>query len=144
MLKALPFQMGHLDFFECKDPLPTMREDLLSISMKEENCVASLVNPKTNRVVAIVGLNHIRKGVSEAWVLISEEAYSVKISFHKSILKILDQFEAGIPLHRVQLTVAENFSVGQAWARSLGFECEGLMKKFDIEGGNHFLFARVK
>lgn len=45
---------------------------------------------------------------------------------------------------RLEITVREDFPEGLAWPLRLGFKKEGVMRRFDIHGNDHYLLARVK
>lgn len=52
-------------------------------------------------------------------------------------------FMKDLGLSRVQATIRADFKGAEKWIKILGFEKEGLMRKFGPEGEDHFLFAKV-
>ena len=46
-------------------------------------------------------------------------------------------------IHRVQTAVRADFTMGLKFAKWLGLEEEGLMKKYGFDGSDHYRYARL-
>lgn len=75
-----------------------------------------------------------------AWALIREGIGTRFMSFHKNVLCFLENTE----YPRVEMAVAMDFEKSEKWARMLGFQLEGYMKKYFPDGGDAYLYGRVK
>lgn len=93
--------------------------------------------------LAIIGWHFVSKGVVQIWAFLSDEISSVKKSFHKEILSLIRWAFEGNPVQRIQMSVVVGYMAGWKWARSLGFVCEGVMKKYGPTGNDYWLFART-
>ena len=74
----------------------------------------------------------------------SDEVRSIPLAFHRRILALLANYEKTLNLHRIVMSVQEDFEEGIRWAEALGFEREGLMRKHGPTKLNHYLYARVR
>jgi hypothetical protein len=94
-------------------------------------------------VAMIGGVCTIWPKVGFVWVLTSPLVERYKVFFHKACIQII---EMGIDLgelHRVETTIKDDHIVSRRWAERLGFEQEGFMRKYDTEGNNYCLYARI-
>ena len=46
-------------------------------------------------------------------------------------------------IERIEMQVLDGFEHGERFAKMLGFECEGVMRKY-YKGRNYKLFARIR
>ncbi len=93
--------------------------------------------------LAIIGWYFISKGVVQIWAFLSDAITPVKKSFHKEVLSLLRWAFDSHPVQRIQISVVYGYTTGWKWARSLGFSCEGIMKKYGPSGNDYWLFART-
>jgi hypothetical protein len=97
-----------------------------------------------DEILAIGGMMPIFTGVAELWSLTGEAVTIYPLTFHKSILKILDYWQNLYNLHRIQCKVVAGHDTSRKWVTRMGFEEEGLMRKYDAHGRDFYLYARVK
>ena len=96
-------------------------------------------------VIAIVGINHVRPGVGEVWLICSNYVNEVPFPFFRFIDRLINIMVMELMnIHRVQMAVDCRIERNIKWAKSLGFTEEGIMKKYDNEGNDHYLFAKVR
>jgi RimJ/RimL family protein N-acetyltransferase len=77
------------------------------------------------------------------WSIISDDArrYPKQLTIvAKSFSDIVAQ---SLSLHRLQLTVRLDEPRALRWAEYLGFEIEGLMRKYSPDGADTYILARV-
>jgi ribosomal protein S18 acetylase RimI-like enzyme len=102
--------------------------------------VTALVHGKP---VAMFGCIMLWTGVAEMWSIISDDArrYPKQLTLvAKSFSDIVAQ---SLSLHRLQLTVRSDEPRALRWAEYLGFEIEGLMRKYSPDGADTYILARV-
>lgn len=93
--------------------------------------------------IAIFTWYFISTGVVHVCGLLSDDVTKKSRSFHKSVLLFIGRAFEIHKLQRMQITVLVGFDEGRYWAQSLGFEYEGVMRKFGPGGVDHWLFAKV-
>lgn len=92
------------------------------------------------RVIGCAGIAECWPGRAEAWTLLSEDAFDVFRHIHRVVRRVL----ADCPWHRVEMKVDADHVAAIRWAEHLGFEREGLMRKYTADQRDVFLYARVR
>ena len=82
-----------------------------------------------------------KRGVACAFI--SRNAGRVMLQMIRKIRKLLDKGMEKTGMERIEISVLEGFEHGERFAKMLGFELEGVMRKY-FKGKNYKLFARVK
>ena len=97
---------------------------------------AALLDGKT---IACAGVLEFWANRGQGWALLSEVALANFIAIHRFARCVLrDQ-----PFARVEIFVDQHHDAGIRWAERLGFEREGLMRRFTTDGRDCFLYAKV-
>ena len=95
------------------------------------------------RVVGVCGIQEKWKGRGLAWALLTTGLTARDfLRAHNKVREILDLAQIQ-KLVRVETAVLVKHEEANRWARTLGFEREGLMKKYSPEGNDAWLYARV-
>jgi len=134
---------------------PYLTEDLdkikidLEISMKpmldlfdERAMVSGTTLILDDEIYAIGGVQYLWNGVGEAWVLVSENRGEFPIMIFKEITKFLKNSMEHYD--RVQAMVRCDHSSGIKFAEKMGFKIEGTLRKFGIDGSDHYIMARIR
>jgi len=95
------------------------------------------------KVLAIFGSVTIFPGIQHIWALVSEDVKDYPIQFFRTAQKVLAWQQKRKPARRYQIDIRAGYPELQKWAKLLGFECEGLMKKFGQNGDDYYLYART-
>ena len=74
---------------------------------------------------------------------ISRNAGRAMLKMVKQFRKLLDDGMEKTGMERIEMQVLDGFEHGERFAKMLGFECEGVMRKY-YKGRDYKLFARVK
>lgn len=135
------FEMKNLDDFEPEGEYEDLR-GVVEMLYNKDNTFLWAFKEK-NKVVAIASLANFRVGVGEAGMIMGNNISKVKLGLHRSTLKLLNYCHKELGLHRIQMSVEEDYHKGKRWAHSLGFLYEGTMKSFGFNKKNHLLFARI-
>lgn len=141
-MKIIGYKNGHMDFLE---PKQGYFEDkgLIEESIKTLPDTLAVTLIKNNKVVAVLGISQKRQGVFECWSIIGNESKKYPIEFYKNVKKLIADYEEKLSVVRLEMTVKSNLRDACKFARSLGFEQEGLMRNFGLNGEDYFLYARV-
>lgn len=114
------------------------------IEIQSANGVAYTGIDEKGKVIAIGGITFLWKGVGSGWVITSELLLKHKVWTHRAIRDILDITEKTHNLHRIESIILKDHVVSMQWAERLGFKQEGLLRKYDSQKQDHWLYARVK
>lgn len=95
------------------------------------------------RCIGAYGLIEMWHGVGRLWAIFSEELladHAKVLAFHaKRDMKRADE----LGLHRIEATCDPSHDQGCRFLEWLGFEREGLMRRYSPEGTDSVLYARV-
>lgn len=96
-----------------------------------------------NEPIASAGMKMIWDGVAEGWVLASSKVWQHPVLVAKAIKKNFARLARLHGIKRVQTAVRADFKMGLKFAKWLGLEEEGLMKKYGFDGSDHYRYARI-
>jgi len=138
----LPFELGHLDFFEPRDDFENLRRDM---GENLQNPSISLVTVTlAKQILMIAGCTKFRAGVGEVWLLLDKCYERNKIRMVAATKELMMEcLVKELGYYRLQMAIDANIPERKRWAEFLGFEKEGLMKSYDTTGADHFLYARL-
>ena len=107
---------------------------------KTENCFTLVDGEEIN---GVFGFIEIYKGRVVVFSFISAKAGKHLLSLTKRLRKMIDDGMERTGTERVEMEVVSGFIHGERFAKLLGFECEGVMRKY-YRGKDYKLYARVK
>ena len=94
-------------------------------------------------VLGVFGVMEIYKGRAVVFSFISKRAGKGMLGLIKTLRKMIDDGMEKTGVERLEMSVLEGFEHGDRFATMLGFEFEGVMRKY-YKGRNYKLYARVK
>jgi hypothetical protein len=103
----------------------------------------SFTSIKNGHVVACGGVTPMWEGVGEVWLLGSDKVSENKASLARAVYDTLSSLAEHNGYWRLQGTVLANWKQGLRFARFLGFEEEGLMKKYGPDKQDYIRVARI-
>lgn len=141
-MRIFAFHPNHARQIKLQSAQAHVKDDLLQPGVAESlaNAGQSFTAIEGNQVIAIAGIAPQWEGRAIAWALISEDAGKHFLAIHRAVKGFLNQCD----IRRIEAFVDADFEQGMKWMEMLGFENEGLMRKFSIIGNDCYLFARVK
>lgn len=93
------------------------------------------------RPVACAGIVEQWRGRGLAWALLAGDiGPHCFVRVTRAVRRALDLS----PLRRVEAHVDVRFNQGIRWARMLGFEAESVMRSFTPDGGDAFMYVRIR
>ena len=95
------------------------------------------------RIVASAGLIPLWAGVAEAWMMGGDVIGRHQVKVARQIRTMFDDVMKQRGLYRAQANIHHRFDKAIRLAEWLGFENEGLMRRFGVEGDDYFRYARV-
>ncbi len=94
-------------------------------------------------VAACFGVWPMWPRVARAWSDLSELALRHPKTLHAAVRSQLAEAQEAMVLARVEAVVKSDFAAGVRWVEHLGFEREGTMRNYGIDGvGDYDLYAR--
>lgn len=96
-----------------------------------------------DEVIAVGGVHLMWFGVGEAWLLVSPEAMKRPIALARYTKRLLRDIMSETQVRRVQASVHVDDNRAYLFAEWLGFENEGIMRKFGVDGDDYTRLARV-
>lgn len=144
MINICDFTMKDLDGFTAKDVVGNM--DLYHVmGANIDNPYRQLLSLKDDEgLVCIAGMNALRPGVGELWLIPGVRVDKHKLEFYKTVKSLIYGYcfpELG--LHRLEMAIKADWQKGIKWAKSLGFTMEGYMRNWNEQKEDHILFAKV-
>jgi hypothetical protein len=92
---------------------------------------------------AVFGSLALFYGVEEMWLMLGANGRKHAKTLTRVAHGFVDfRMKAG-GLHRLQMTVRCRDLKAVRWAKSLGFEIEGLMRKYGTDGSDFFMMSKV-
>jgi len=140
MLNIRPFTPQDVHNINLDYPFPSgSRDGLLS----HRNIVAFTLEDE-GTVLAVGGVHVMWFGAGEAWVLVSPDCLDVPSSFARYAKRQFDSILQETELRRVQASIHVDDQRAYRFAQWLGFEDEGIMRKYGADGGDYYRMARVQ
>ena len=96
-----------------------------------------------NEPIASAGMKIIWEGVAEGWVLATKKVWDHPLLVARAIKKNFARLAKINGINRVQTAVRADFQMGLKFAKWLGLQEEGLMKKYGFDGSDHYRYARI-
>jgi len=91
------------------------------------------------------GINPRWQGNAEAWLVIDKNATRMDIGrAGRAVIGFLDEMQIEGRFRRIQTSVDVLDKRATRWAEYIGFTCEGIAKRYDAIGNDHYIYARIR
>lgn len=94
-------------------------------------------------IVGVGGVVIYWEGVGEGWIILSKKVLNFKIEVVMCIKEMMEQVIVDCRLRRLQVTVRVDFPQAKKLVETLGFEQEGLMRKYLPDGTDCWIYAKI-
>jgi len=147
MIEVIPYEASHL--FELMDRgiLECCVSNCsynIELAKNREDDIGSVTAVLDSEILACAGAKHLWPGVGDLWALFSPEVDNHKIEIARLTKKVLDDIMELGKFHRIQCHVKSNYYRGLRLAQFLGFDEEGLARKYTVNGEDCYLFSIVR
>ena len=129
------------------------KDDLLKINVQDiqkDELNFSAVFPETSfvleadgEILGIFGVVDLYKGRGAVFAFVSRDAGKHMTAVVRFLHRVIESGMSKSGYERLETSVVEGFPAGDRLVRMLGFDYDGLMRKY-FKGKNYNLFARVK
>lgn len=145
-MKLVEFQFEHLELFDWRDEERKMYNvgsefvNALLMAEKKGECFTAMHD---GRIIVIGGIIPNSAKTGYAFTLFSKHADKAPISAAKTVRRMFGRMVEDMGLHRVTTYNLVEATAHHKWCEWLGFEREGIIKKFDDEGKDYVQYGRV-
>ncbi len=145
LFHPMPEDINSLDYKECYSIGELgCSKTLIEMShlgrSKESICLAFA---NAGMIYGIAGSYRSWPGSAQAWAVFSPSVDKYPVALKKICASLINHAVKEQHLHRLSLTVKSDYEKGNNFAGCLGFELEGLMKKYLPDGADACLYART-
>ena len=113
----------------------------LAYKREKESSFAGFVN---GECIGVGGIEHLWKGVGEAWIILSPDVSKYPLSTYIVLKDGLRQLIEDNELFRIQSWVRVGFDKAHSLMKHLGFEPEGTARKYTPDKVDCELYAIVR
>lgn len=145
-IRAVPFKAAHIDLIDIrereriafeKSPIKEERLQWLEDSHAAETILCGGI------VLAIAGFIEVMPKTIELFLIPSIYVSKNTIAFARLMKYYKEKAIPQYDWHRLQI-VTPNDDLHIRWAEFLGFEREGILRKFDYNGEDHIMWSIVR
>lgn len=95
----------------------------------------------SGQLIGCGGIGIYWTGVGEAWFVLTQQVDQYRFSFHRTVVRTMQEIIYTQNLHRIQGTIRCGDARAVRWAERLGFRFEGTMWGYGPDGSNYWRFA---
>ena len=139
MLKLVTFEGGHILEVETDYDFPMSARKAIG----EHSVLDGYSLMDGDKIVACAGVSVMWEGVAEGWLVMSKHASKYPVSIARYTEGLFDDIMKRNGLWRIQASVNASDVTSVKFAHWLGFEYEGIMRKFAPDGADYFRYARL-
>ena len=140
MIEIRPLERGDIEKVK-SDPLEKAVKDYPDLIAPSDYCHTALWD---GEVVGVGGVIIYWEGVGEVWILLSPKIRKFPIQMVRCIRKMYEKHSTDRSFRRLQCVVSIDFPQGQKMVESLGFEKEGLLRKYLPEGTDAWMYSIIR
>lgn len=148
MIRTIKYHPSHARLLDLNEAYEGQVEVLESYKDTDGFFMESIIKDhgpgKTYEFLGVISGCIVVPGTFEVSALIGKSARKYPVGFFKQVQLSLKFYEILVKARRTQVTIRKGFPFLLKWIEMLGFEREGLMRKFGPEGDDYYLYARVK
>jgi hypothetical protein len=143
--QMLPFRQTHIDninipWFESQYIESLAIDDTQKI---KDHDGLSYTLIQDGKILLCFGVTLMWRGVGEFWIMPSDSDELVSISVINHVTQMIDIIIEQFTLNRIHIQVRVANERTLCFINSLGFDKEGLMKKYGPEGGDYFMLSKT-
>ncbi len=135
-MRLVPFRKEHL---------PDADPAWLDVAV---SCGPSLTGVRGDEILFCMGLTVVKQGVAEAWIVVPDRDKVKDLASARFIVKSASYWirfsMKDLGLRRVAAWVRCDIPSHVKWVEMLGFMREGIMHRFDRDGGDCYLYAMIR
>lgn len=144
MINLVVAEASHLDLFKASDVFlgEPFARDAIQRAL-ERNLGFAYTCFMGTEVLGCIGGYRLWEGVAEIWAWLSDAIKKYPVAFTRRVLHSLEYHQVKLNLHRYQMSARVDAPKAERWARTLGFQREGLMRRYGQDGSDYILMSRT-
>lgn len=95
------------------------------------------------RILMVAGFCQLWTGVYDVWMIPSEYVYTAPVSFARLLKRYVIRVQEDLKAHRLQ-TVSFNDDFHERWMNFLGFQKEGVLRRFTMNEWDMCTYSRIR
>jgi len=141
---SVRFKPDHVDIMDLRpeELMGTSKQEakkrIVEIALQSAQAVTYTYD---GRIIAVMGFIFVWQGVLQGWIVPTIHVRSVPVSFAKTVKRYIEVIAETFKCHRFQ-TGSFDDEFHSRWMEWLGFEKEGVSKKFTPDKKNYVNYAR--
>jgi RimJ/RimL family protein N-acetyltransferase len=139
MLRFENFTKNHLDQIDLGYEMP--KETKSGFIGNEAYKGVTLFN--NDDILAVGGVHTLWEGVGECWIMLSKSGRKKPFTVAKYTFVLFDNMISQENIIRLQASIASTDDKALKFAKWLGFEFEGIMRKYGPDGDDYYRVARI-
>ena len=148
MVDLIPFEPEHILRVNLRGDEATSAQYKDSMYEWAKVCHAngpSFTAVEGDKILCCAGLKVVKEGVGEGWMVLAEEGTDKKYAKNVYVQTLLHLGEMikDLNLHRIQAWVRCDFPLGVKFLEGMGFEREGIMRKYDVDKMDCYLYSLI-
>ena len=92
----------------------------------------------------LLGAEQVWPGVVEVWAITTNELYKYPTVYARALKRLCNDAFSDPTIHRMQMYVRNSVKDAVQFSRFLGFEPEGLLRKYGMDKGDYLIMGRTK
>lgn len=112
--------------------------------VRAPNSIAYTLLSPTGQPIAVAGGFFLYGKVMEIWTIVDKSVIKIPKYYSKAMKFLLEKMFSVLKVDRMQVHIKASEKWALSWAKFLGFEKEGLLRKYGSEGVDYYLFAKVR
>lgn len=135
--------------------IPFAPEHVLSLDLQERQSLSGVtlsylqhlrqLGPSASaeadgRVWGSAGIAMLPFGIGTLWAFCDRRAGKYFVSIDRALRRLIDLD----PIRRIEASCEVDFAPACRWLELLGFEQEGVLRKYGLDGRDHYRYARVR
>lgn len=144
IIKIIPFRIEH--FYAIQERAEVDRFELeffIRANARFLDRFPSITAMVGETYIACAGFIPLWPNTAELWARVSPEAKPYKVEFNQIALNFISDTARALRLIRLQATVDREFVVAKRWINFLGFEEEGLLRKY-FNDRDYIIYSRIE
>lgn len=142
-MQIIPFEIEHFDMMTLDEKGFVSKENRAMFEAYPKIGPAITLLNDSLEIVACAGVIMGFEGVGEFWMIPGKLVPKYPKSVWKEAKAFIDDSVERFKLCRIQATIREVDLKAIRWIERLGFEREGLMRRYGLDRLNYFMYARV-
>lgn len=139
-----PFQLYHLKLLHAQGVQPAQARQVSHLPASYDSVARlpglSMTVRHGEDIVLCGGVLPTAPNMGLLWAVLSAQAGAHMVWLHRATRRFLEIN----PPRRIEATVEDGFPAGCRWLEMLGFEFEGRMRAYGMDGETHLRYAKVR